>query len=255
MIKVILVGSGGRMGSLLSSMIEASEDMEVAAGIDLNKGNCTFPVFEALKDFTGTADVIIDFSSPATLKSYLAEAAERKIPAVIATTGLGEAEIELINGYTDSIAVFRSANMSLGINLMQKLVKTAAEILGKSFDIEIIEKHHKMKVDAPSGTALMLAESVNEAFDKALDYNYGRSGTDCKRSDNEIGIHAVRGGTIVGEHDVLFAGTDEIIKLSHTANSRNVFATGAIAAARFLTECTPGLYDMQNLIDITGANK
>ncbi|MDC7126499.1 MAG: 4-hydroxy-tetrahydrodipicolinate reductase [Spirochaetales bacterium] len=241
MIKVILIGSSGKMGQILSSSINAYEDMEVVAGIDLRQNGSQFPVYEKLKDVEEDADVIIDFSNPATLPLYLQEAISRKIPAVIATTGLDEADIEKINEASKTIAIFRSANMSLGINLLQNLVRTAASILGNSFDVEIIEKHHNMKKDAPSGTAFMLAESVNEAFNNKLSFNYGRHGKDCKRSDNEIGIHAVRGGTIVGEHDVIFAGNDEVITINHSATSRSVFATGGIAAARFLTGCKAGL--------------
>ena len=252
MIKVILIGSSGRMGRMLESLISESSDMEVVAGIDIVDGSGSFPVYSQLAEYTEKADVIIDFSSPATLDSYLSEAAARKIPAVIATTGLDDSDLERISRASESTAVFRSANMSLGINLLQKLVSTAASILGPGFDVEIIEKHHNMKKDSPSGTALMLADSVNSAFDGRLEYVYGRSGRDCKRAENELGIHAMRGGTIVGEHSVYFAGNDEVITISHAANSRNVFATGAVAAARFLTGCRPGLYSMQDLIDRTG---
>ncbi len=255
MIKVILIGSSGRMGKVLTSFINESSDMEVAAGIDLVAGDGAFPVYQTLKECKESADVIIDFSNPATLAGYLDEAAVRKIPAVIATTGLSDDDLKWIKKVSESVAIFRSANMSLGINLLQQLVKTAATVLGNAFDIEIVEKHHKMKKDAPSGTAFMLADSINEALDNSLEYVNGRSGKDCQRKTNELGIHAVRGGTIVGEHDVFFAGADEIITIGHSANSRNVFATGAIAAARFLADCPPGQYNMQDIINKAGVNK
>lgn len=255
MYRVILVGCNGKMGKILSASIASNKNFEVVSGIDIITENNLFPVFSNLKEYQGNADVIIDFSNPKMLKSYINEAENREIPCVIATTGFEENEIKRITQASESIAIFRSANMSLGINLLQKLVKKAAETLGFGINVEIIEKHHNMKKDAPSGTALMLAKSVNSAFNNKLDYSFGRHGKNCKRSNTEVGLHAVRGGTIVGEHDVLFAGNDETITISHSASSRQVFATGAISAARFIIDKKQGLYNMQDLLEDEGENK
>ncbi len=248
MVRVILIGSNGRMGQVLTSLIDAREGMAVTAGIDLNTKSENYPVFNSLQDFNGKADVIIDFSHPDTISGYLPEAVKRKLPVVIATTGLSDKIITMINEASEKIPVFISANMSLGINLLQQLISKAAMVLGNEFEVEIVEKHHKMKKDSPSGTALMLADSINKVKGNKFRKVCGREGTDCLRQSDEIGIHAVRGGTIVGEHDVYFTGTDEVIKIGHIAYSRNVFATGAIAAAEFLYKCKPGIYDMQDLI-------
>jgi 4-hydroxy-tetrahydrodipicolinate reductase len=236
------------MGKVLTALIATTEDLRVVAGIDLNGTPESYPVFPDLAACTIDADVIIDFTHPSTLSRLLAEASRRNLAAVIATTGLSGADLTLLDTASQSIPIFRSANMSLGINLMQSLIKSAAKVLGDRYDVEIVEKHHKLKKDAPSGTALMLADSINEARDKKLRYVNGREGRDSLRQADELGIHALRGGTLVGEHDVYFTGTDELIQIGHKAYTRQVFATGAMAAARYLCGRKPGLYSMQDMI-------
>ncbi len=248
MIRIILHGCNGRMGKVLTALIATTDDLRVVAGIDLNGTAESYPVFPDLAACTVDADVIIDFTHPSTLNGLLAEASRRKLPAVIATTGLSEADLMLLQTAANLIPVFRSANMSLGINLLQSLVKSAAKVLGDRYDVEIVEKHHKLKKDAPSGTALMLADSINEVRIKKLRYVNGRESRDSLRQADELGIHALRGGTLVGEHDVYFAGTDELIQVGHKAYTRQVFATGAMAAARYLYGRKPGLYNMQDMI-------
>jgi len=249
MTRVILNGCSGRMGQVLTDLIEAQEDMEVVAGIDIHTSERSYPIFSTLADCTLEADALIDFTSPVTLPLFLPEAQKRKLPAVIATTGMSPEDIRRIEEASRVIPIFRSANMSLGINLVQQLLKTATKVLGDRYDIEIFEKHHKLKKDAPSGTALMLADSINEVLVEKKDYVCGRSGSDSLRQKNELGLHSFRGGTIVGEHDVYFSGTDEMIRVGHIAYSRQVFATGAIAAARYLAGQKPGLYNMQDMIN------
>ncbi|MCK9482510.1 MAG: 4-hydroxy-tetrahydrodipicolinate reductase [Bacteroidia bacterium] len=248
MTRVILNGCNGRMGKTLATLIASQQNVEVVAGIDLNQGDASFPVFSSLSECDVIADVIIDFSTPQSLHSYVPSAVEKGLALVVATTGLEEKELSLLEEASSKIAIFRSGNMSLGINLLQKVVATAAKVLADSFDVEIVEKHHNQKQDSPSGTALMLADSVNEALDNSLSYTFGRHGLKTKREKGELGIHAVRGGTIVGEHEVLFAGEDEVISFSHRAFSRNVFATGAIAAAKYITTVAPGIYNMSDML-------
>ena len=248
MIKVILHGCNGRMGSVLSQLIKERSDMNVVAGIDVVKTEREYPVFTSLEQCNVDADVMIDFSSPLSVRQYVPIAVKKHLPIVVATTGLQEEELTLLEEASSSIAIFRSANMSIGINLLQQLLQSATKILMDSFDIEIIEKHHHFKKDAPSGTALMLADSINEVLNGSKRYVHGRSGNDALRESDEIGIHSVRGGSIVGEHEVIFAGQDEIISIEHKAYSRTVFATGAIAAASFISNLSPKIYDMQDLI-------
>lgn len=207
------------------------------------------PIYTSFNEVKESVDVIIDFSSPAVLKDELAWAQKRNIPVVLASTGYTKDDLNLIENASRKVAVFKTGNFSLGINLLVKLVKKAAETLGEEFDIEIIEKHHRLKVDAPSGTALMLADGANSAFGGNRDYLNGREGIVGKRG-NEIGIHAVRGGTIVGEHEVIFSGEDEIITLSHSARSKRVFAVGAIRAAKWVCGKPAGLYDMTDVLEI-----
>jgi 4-hydroxy-tetrahydrodipicolinate reductase len=240
------------MGQVLSDLIEQNPDAEVVAGIDLSGATRSYPVFSSLPLCTVKADVIIDFSSPQALRAFLPVAMERKIPVVIATTGLSDEDLTLIEKASSEIPVFRSFNMSLGINLLQQLIQTAVKVLGGQYDIEIIEKHHRMKKDSPSGTAIMLAESINAVKPEKLRFVYGREGADALRSQDELGIHSFRGGTIVGEHEVIFAGQDEVIKIEHQAFSRKVFATGSISAAFYLVRQEPGLYEMQNMIGECG---
>lgn len=253
MIKVILNGCSGRMGSVLTDLIAITNDMEVVAGIDVIKTDRAYPIFDSLVACTVSADVIIDFSSAASLVTYLPTAIERKLPAVVATTGLTVAELNLLDQAAHKIAIFRSGNMSLGINLVQQLLQSTTQVLGDNWDVEIVEKHHHFKKDAPSGTALMLAHSIKEVSKKPLYNVCGREGGDVLRQGDEIGIHSLRGGTIVGEHEVFFAGEDEVISIGHQAFSRKVFATGAIAAARYLVRQKQGLFTMQEMINETQA--
>ncbi|MCB5250515.1 MAG: 4-hydroxy-tetrahydrodipicolinate reductase [Candidatus Cloacimonetes bacterium] len=248
MTRVILNGCYGRMGKTLTTLIASQQNVEVVAGIDLNQGDAPFAVFSSLSECNIAADVVIDFSTPQSLHSYIPSAVEKNLAVVVATTGLEEKELTLLEEASSKIAIFRSGNMSLGINLLEKVVATAAKVLADSFDIEIVEKHHNQKQDSPSGTAMMLADSVNEALNNSLNYTFGRHGLKTKREKGELGIHAVRGGTIVGEHEVIFAGEDEVISFSHRAFSRNVFATGAIAAAKYIATVAPGIYNMSDML-------
>lgn len=249
MVRVIINGSSGRMGKVVASLIENREDMRVVAGVDLVASEANFPIYDSLDLVSEEADVVIDFSNVQSIESLIAAALNKNLAVVVATTALGEKEEALLRKASTSIAIFKSGNMSLGINLVQSLVNSAAKFLGSNFDVEIIEKHHNQKVDAPSGTALMLADSVNAAFDNSLNYIYGREGKEAKREPNELAIHAIRGGSIVGEHEVIFAGVDEVITISHSSYSRNVFATGAIEAALFLAQQKSGMYNMQDIIN------
>ena len=249
MINVLVCGIGGKMGENIVALLNGDTGAQVVCGVDLHKPeNCKVPVYSSFDGVEEKVDVIIDFSSPAVIKSELDWAVKNGVPAVIASTGFTAEQLKFIDCCAEKIAIFRTANFSLGVNLLVKLVREAAEALGESFDIEIIEKHHNKKVDAPSGTALMLADSANKAFGNAKSYLNGREGNAGKRG-NEIGLHAVRGGTIVGEHDVMFAGEDEIITLSHSARSKRVFAAGAVKAAKWLAGKSSGKYDMTDVLE------
>ncbi len=249
MISILLSGCNGKMGQVITRMAEQYSDLRVAAGYDIADSiKNTYPVFTDLSKCGIHTDVIIDFSNPAALEGLTDYAVKNRIPAVIATTGLSQAQIKLLEKASRSIPVFFSANMSLGINLLIDLVKKAARLLEQNYDIEIIEKHHNQKLDAPSGTALAIADSINSVLTQKQEYVYDRHSRRKKRSKTEIGIHAIRGGTIVGEHSVIFAGNDEIIEINHTAMSKEIFATGALRAARFLYGKGPGMYDMNDLI-------
>lgn len=250
MIKAILVGASGKMGKNITECAVSYDDIKIVAGVDKFNFGASFPIFSDFSEIKIEADVIIDFSNPALLDELLKFAKEKNIPLVIATTGYTESQIKQIEEAAKYIPVFFTFNMSLGVNLLCSLAKRAAGILGDDFDIEIIEKHHNQKLDAPSGTAIMLANSVNEVFDDKLKYEYDRHTKRAKRSKNEIGIHSVRGGTIVGEHDVIFAGRDEVITLSHAAHSKQVFAMGALRAAKFIHNKPNGLYDMNDILKI-----
>ncbi|MDD2533606.1 MAG: 4-hydroxy-tetrahydrodipicolinate reductase [Eubacteriales bacterium] len=248
-LRILMSGCNGRMGQVIAQLAADSQDMQIVAGYDQNQTvNQSFPVFARATDCTVDFDVIIDFSNPTALPSLFELIRQVKKPAVICTTGLDatlKAELDLLSS---SSAIFVSANMSLGVNILISLAQKAASILYPDFDIEIIEAHHKLKVDAPSGTALMIADAINETLDHQLEYVYDRSQVRQKRDGNELGIHAVRGGTIVGEHTVLFAGGEETISIHHSAQSRFVFARGAVAAARFVHDKPAGRYNMQDLI-------
>ncbi len=244
----LICGINGKMGGNLTELLKDDENLKVVCGVDLNCGGQSVPVYPSFGKVKEKVDVIIDFSSPAVLKDELSWAVKNGCPVVLASTGYSAEDLLFIDETARKIAVFKTGNFSLGINLLVKLVKKAAETLGESFDIEIIEKHHNQKVDAPSGTALMLAESANSAFDGGKPVLCGREGIVGKRG-KEIGIHAVRGGTIVGEHEVMFAGEDEIITLSHSARSKKVFAAGAIRAAKWLVGKPAGKYDMNDVLE------
>ncbi|MGN0818364.1 MAG: 4-hydroxy-tetrahydrodipicolinate reductase [Candidatus Coproplasma sp.] len=248
MLNVLVCGIGGAMGKNIVSILEGDDRAQVACGVDLHAPEgCKVPVYSSFCDVTEKIDVIIDFSSPSVLKSELEYAVKNCVPVVLATTGYTQEHLALIESAAKSTAVFKTANFSLGVNLLVELVKRAAEVLGEDFDVEIIERHHNRKADAPSGTALMLADGVNSAFDNSREYMNGRSGIVGKRG-NEIGIHAVRGGTIVGEHEVMFAGEDEIVTLSHSARSKKVFAAGAVKAAKWIAGKPAGAYNMKDVL-------
>lgn len=251
MTQIILHGCNGKIGRAITRLIKEQDDIEIVAGIDpyLDVPN-HYPVFANINECTIKADAIIDFSTAKAIRSLIDYGVNHQIPLVICTTGLSQEDISTIQNTSKTLPIFFSANMSLGVNLLIALAKRATEVLGDSgFDIEIIEKHHNQKIDAPSGTALAIADAINDTLDHSYHYCYDRSQTREKRPKNEIGIHAVRGGTIVGEHDILFAGNDEFITLSHQATSKEVFANGAIKAAKFIAHMKPGLYDMDHLIN------
>lgn len=249
MTKIIMHGCGGKMGGVVSSIAAEDLDCEIVAGIDPRKLELAYPTFQTYSDCNIDADVIIDFSTAAAVPALLEFAVKRQIPVVLCTTGFSEELNQQAKKASESVAVFKSANMSVGINLLLKLVRQAAEQLADSnFDIEIVEKHHNQKIDAPSGTALALADAINEQRNQSYEYIYDRSQKREKRDKKEIGIHAVRGGTIVGEHDVIFAGKDEVITFSHSAMSKEIFAVGAVKAAKFMAGQTAGFYTMQDVM-------
>ncbi|MBQ7924269.1 MAG: 4-hydroxy-tetrahydrodipicolinate reductase [Clostridia bacterium] len=246
--KIILCGACGKMGGNVLSLLQGDNNATAVCGVDLFPKEIGIPVYKSFSDINEQADVIIDFSSAENLQERLEYAKANKLGIVLASTGFSPADLAMIDEYAKNVAIFKTANLSLGVNLMQALVKAAAEVLGESFDVEIIERHHNLKKDAPSGTALMLADSVNEAFDGKKKYIDGRTGICGARDKSEIGMHAVRGGTIVGEHEVMFAGEDEIITITHSARSKRVFAAGAIRAAKFLHGKAAGKYEMKDLL-------
>lgn len=250
MIKVMMHGCNGAMGQVISEIIEESESAVMAAGVDFkDDGHNPYPVFKNLEDCNVDVDVIIDFSSSKATDRLLSYVAEKQIPLVLCTTGLSEEQLKKVEETSKKTAILWSANMSLGVNILLKLVNTAAKVLADAdFDIDIVEKHHKLKVDAPSGTALALADAVNEALHNEYEYVYDRSQRRIKRPKKEIGISAVRGGTIVGQHDVIFAGQDEVIEFHHTAYSKAIFGKGAVSAAIYLAGKPAGMYDMSDVI-------
>ncbi|MBR7110964.1 MAG: 4-hydroxy-tetrahydrodipicolinate reductase [Clostridia bacterium] len=247
--KIILVGIGGALGRAIYA-ISREQKVEIVAGIDAMADNLDFPVplYKNILDCKEKADAIIDFSRPTSLQSILEYALKTKTPAVLATTGYTQEQQNSVEKASEQIAIFQSSNMSLGVNLLINLAKRATEFLGEDYEIEIIEKHHNRKVDAPSGTALSIAKELNETRNNSLNYVYGRQPESGKRERADIGIHAVRGGNIVGEHDVMFIGGEEIITLSHTAQSRSVFALGAIRASRFIKDKPAGMYNMNDIV-------
>lgn len=246
--KIVLVGACGRMGRNVAEVAAERGDM-IVAGADFVSAPLSFPLYASLSEVKEDTDAVIDFSAASSLNATLDWCETRGVPVVLAATGYSEADEARIRESAARIAVFKTGNLSIGVNLLQMLVKKAAEVLGDAFDAEIVERHHRTKKDAPSGTALMLAKSVNEGFGGTKQNIYGRHGLVGARDPHEIGIHAVRGGTIVGEHEVMFAGEDEIITLSHSARSRKVFAAGALKAAAWLLGKPAGLYDMDDLLN------
>ena len=250
MIKIVLHGCNGRMGRMITELVRNDADTEIVAGVDSYTGVTNdYPVYDSVEKCGVDADVVIDFSNAGAVDALLDYCTEKKLPVVLCTTGLSEIQLAKVQEASGETAILKSANMSLGINLLLNLLKDAAKVLGNAgYDIELVERHQNQKVDAPSGTALALADSVNEALNGEYHYVYDRSQVRRKREEKEIGISAVRGGTSVGEHEVIFAGTDEVIEFKHSAYSRNVFAKGAVEAAKFLAGKEPGMYDMSDVI-------
>lgn len=251
MVRVIMNGCNGHMGQVISGIIEKDTDIAIVAGIDLrDEGKNSYPVFSSLQKCDVEADVIIDFSSPKAFDAMIDYSVEKQVPVVVCTTGLSEEQIKRMEEESKKVAILRSANMSLGINLLLKLLQDAAKTLAPAgFDIEIVEKHHNLKKDAPSGTALALADSINEAMEHQYTYKYDRSQSYEPRDKKELGISAVRGGNIVGVHEVIFAGTDEVIEFNHTAYSKAVFGKGAVQAAKYLAGKPAGYYNMSDVIN------
>lgn len=251
--RIVLSGCNGKMGHVVAQAVAERENCVIVAGFDIHaESTHTFPVYVDPEEFTGEVDVVIDFSHPAYLDKVLSFVSKRSLPIVVATTGLSTEQQKQLHQSSKSIPIFSSANMSLGVNLLLELCKKAAAVLSDSFDIELIEMHHNQKIDAPSGTALMLADGISSVLPEKPQYMYDRHSQRKKREKNEIGIHSIRGGTIVGEHEVVFAGTDEVISIRHSASSKRIFATGAINAALFLSTQKPGLYDMSHLVSAIG---
>ena len=250
MIKILMHGCNGKMGRMITEIAKQDQDVEIVAGVDKYTAVANeYPVFETISECDVDADAVIDFSNAGAVDELLDYCVEKKLPVVLCTTGLSEEQLARVKEVSEKIAVLKSANMSMGINLLLKLLKDAAKVLAPAgYDMELVEKHHNQKLDAPSGTALALADSMNEALGNEYEYVYDRSQVRKKRDVKEIGISAVRAGTIVGEHEVIFAGTDEVIEFKHTAYSRSVFAKGAVEAAKFLAEQKRGMYDMRDVI-------
>ena len=251
MTNIILSGCNGKMGKVITACVNNNNDCRIVAGVDINTDVLSsYPVYSSFSQITEDADVIIDFSHPSVLNDLLSFAKAKKLPLVLATTGFSASQTKQIKATANDIPLFFTFNMSLGVNLLVALSKKAAEVLDGNFDIEIVEKHHNQKVDAPSGTAIMLAEAINETLDNKMMFEYDRHSKREKRPENQIGIHSVRGGNIVGEHEVIFAGHDEVITLAHRATSKEVFAVGAIKAAIYMNGKSAGLYDMNNVITL-----
>lgn len=251
MTKIIMRGCNGKMGQAITEIVKADENAEIFAGIDIfDDGHNSYPVFKTLEECNVQADVIIDFTAADGADELLDYCEKTGVPAVICTTGLSNEQVERINEVSAKTALLRSANMSLGINTLFKILKNISPLLADAgYDIEIVEKHHNQKLDAPSGTALALADAINESLEEAYDYKFDRSKDRAKRPKNEIGISAVRGGTIVGEHEIIFAGEDEVIEIKHTAYSKKIFAKGAVEAAKFLSGKSAGLYTMKDVLN------
>ncbi len=254
MTNVLVWGIGGRMGRTLLECLNKNEYTTAVGGVDkfANQADFNIPIFQNVSDINIKADVIIDFSRAEAIYDILPYAKENKIPVVLCTTGYSELDLDYINEMSKELPLFKSSNMSIGINLLIDLVKKATNLLGENFDIELIECHHNVKVDSPSGTALTIAEAINEEMNNILEFKFGRHDNNERRKKNELGIHAVRGGTVVGRHEVLFLGNDETITIKHESNSKAVFAEGAVKASIYMSTIkTPGIYNMKNLIEET----
>lgn len=250
MTKIIMHGCNGKMGRVIGDLVKNDSEIEIVAGVDMVATNTDFPVFTSINDCDIEADAIIDFTTAAAVPSVVEYAVNKGIPAVICTTGLNEETIDMIKKASEKVAMFRSANMSLGINLLATILKKYSEVLyDAGFDVEIVERHHNQKIDAPSGTAILLGDAVNEGVNNKLEYVYDRSQVREKRDRRELGFSAVRGGTIVGDHEVIFAGKDEVVEFKHSAHSKEVFAVGAVKAAKFIKGKSAGLYDMQDVMN------
>ena len=251
MTNIIMNGCNGRMGRMITDIANKDTDVQIVAGIDAyDKVANDYPVFTNIFDCNVDADVISDFSTASAIDDLLKYAVEKKIPVVLCTTGLTSEQLDNVQKASEKVAILKSANMSLGINTLMKILKVATEVLAnRGYDIEIVEKHHNQKLDAPSGTALALADCINQVLNNEYDYTYDRSSRREKRPEKEIGISAVRGGTIVGEHEVIYAGIDEVIEIKHTAYSRAVFAKGAVDAAKYLASKETGMYNMADVLN------
>ncbi len=250
MINIIMHGCGGHMGHVVASVVEKDPHCQIVAGIDPRETQANFKTFKNIADCDVSADVIIDFSTASAIPELLEYAKQKQIPAVICTTGISEQVLNQINKTSQSVAILKSANMSVGVNLLISVVEKVAQTLSESgFDIEILEKHHNQKIDAPSGTALAIADSIKASLSEEHHYIFDRSQKREKREKTEIGIHAIRGGTIVGEHDIIFAGRDEVIEFNHKAMSKDIFAVGAVKAAKFLSGQKAGFYTMKDVMD------
>ena len=247
MTHILLNGCLGKMGAAVQAVVDERDDVRIICGVDIAKGDKAYPVYSCFVDVAEQPDVIVDFSNPLVLDDMLDYAIGHQIPVIICTTGFNEQQIAKIKAASKQIPVFYSGNMSLGINVLIALARKAAAVFGSSFDVEIVEKHHNQKLDAPSGTAIMIADAINEELEN-MQYVYDRHAYRKKREKSEIGIHSVRGGNIVGDHDVIFAGHDEVVTISHRAQSKGVFAAGAVNAAVFIKDKPAGMYDMSDLL-------
>lgn len=249
MINVLLHGCNGKMGQAVTNAAAQRNDIKICCGVDpFGTSSYEYTVYKSFDEVQETPDVIIDFSNPLLIENLCKYAGKNNVPVVICTTGLNEEQKAIVDALSKKVAVFSSGNMSLGINLLIELCKKATAVFGDAFDIEIVEKHHNLKLDAPSGTALMIADGISKTRDDNPKYVYDRHAYRMKRSKSEIGIHSVRGGTIVGEHSVIFAGNDEVLTISHQAQSKALFATGALSAAVYIADCEAGLFDMSDML-------
>ncbi|MBP2033373.1 4-hydroxy-tetrahydrodipicolinate reductase [Clostridium algifaecis] len=249
MVQIILNGCNGKMGKVVSNLAQNSDTLSIVAGIDRNSSGTYYPVFSSIEECNVSADVILDFSRPDALDSLIKYAKSNNLGVILCTTGYSDNQIKTINDISKEIPVFRSANMSIGVNVVNNILKNISALLYKNFDIEVIEKHHNQKVDSPSGTALLLADTIKASLPEEVSYVNGRNGIR-KRKHNEIGIHSIRGGSIVGEHEIIFAGQGETIEIKHTALSRDVFAVGALKACEFMYKKEKGLYSMDDVISV-----